>query len=102
MALRNPRWLFIGVNRNTIAFVHPIWMVQYSRRTLLIPNLDTRCGQRLRALRQLSDCPEGAPSAKTLSSPTFTVSPSLLRAAAIGKCQARVLAQVSLKKKPEG
>jgi|HubBroStandDraft_6_1064221.scaffolds.fasta_scaffold733218_1 hypothetical protein len=72
MALRNPRWLFIGVNRNTIAFVHPIWMVQYSRRTLLIPNLDTRCGQRLRALRQLSDCPEGAPSAKTLSSPTFT------------------------------
>jgi hypothetical protein len=69
---------------------------------VLIPNLDSRCGQRIRAIRQLSDCPEGAPPAKTLSSPTFTVSPPLLRAAAIGKCQARGLAQVSVKKQPEG
>ena len=73
-------------------------MVQYSRRTLLSPISTPDAGSASGALRQLSDCPEGAPPAKTLSSPTFTVSPSLLRAAAIGKCQARGLAQVSVKK----
>ena len=37
-----------------------------------------------------------------LLSPTFMVSPPLLRAEAIGKCQARGLAQFSQKNQPEG
>ena len=65
--------------------------------------LVVRSWQRVPALRQFLGLPGKRNHLPGRSlSPTFTVSPPLLRAEAIGKCQARGLAQFSQKNQPEG